>query len=233
MSTEVRYFIPVCLYPHTKYRTSAGVGAVFHKYALRDHDHLIVIADRLLVLDRLMTGRYWTVSSAIKKAKEEAQQILSLIRRMSSRAGARGRGTIICWDEIAETAEYSEFARRLQKAALADELLAETIQVFVERRVGRFGLGASLEREQRYEREYLLSEVSMSVFCTELLGFSHEIWERPPRADVPDPLKLLYSERPELITHLTGHAATRVLTFLFPDAQDDAKEISDSGGPEG
>jgi len=132
MSSETRYFIPVCLYPHTKYHTTAGVRALFDKYALRDHDYLIVVADRLLVLDRLVTGRYWTVSSAVNKAKQEAKQILSLIKRMSSRAGAQARGTIVCWDEIAETAQYWDSAQRLQQAVLADQMLAEAIQAFVE-----------------------------------------------------------------------------------------------------
>ena len=153
----------------------AGVKALFDKYALRNHDHLMVIADRLLVLDRLVIGRYWTVSSAVNKAKREAKQILSLINRVSYRAEAQARGTIVCWDEIAETAQYSNFAQRLQHAVLADQMLAETIQAFVERRVERYGLGELPERERDYEREYLLSEVSMSVFCTEVLGFSHEV----------------------------------------------------------
>ncbi|UPT87451.1 hypothetical protein HAP41_0000046260 [Bradyrhizobium barranii subsp. apii] len=231
MSSEARYFIPVCLYPHTKYRTSAGIGALFDKYALRDHDHLIVVADRLLVLDRLMTGRYWTLSSAIKKAKNEARQILALIRRMSSKAGARG--TIVCWDEIADATQYSDFARRLQDAILSDELLSQTIEAFVRQRVGRYGLGASPERERNYEREYLLSEVCMSVFCTEVLGFWNEIWERPPAADIPDPLKLLYDKRRELITQLTGHPAMRVLTFLFPDPPEQGKENFEERRPAG
>jgi tRNA-dependent cyclodipeptide synthase len=224
MISEARYFIPVCLYPHTKYRTNAGVKELFEKYALRDHDHLVVVADRLLVLDRLITGRYWTVSSAANKAKQEAKQILRLIKRMSSRAGAQARGTILCWDEIAATPRYSDFAQHLQQAVLADQMLAEAIQAFVERRVERYGLGASPERERDYEREYLLSEVSMSVYCTEVLGFSNEVWERPPQADVPDPLKLLYDARHEVITHMTGRPTTRILSFLFPDTQNAPKE---------
>jgi hypothetical protein len=103
--------------------------------------------------------------------------------------------------------------------------MAEVIQAFVERRVGRYGLGASLGREQNYERECLLSEVSMRVFCTEVPGFSTEVWERLPRTDMPDPLKLLYGERQELITQLTGQPARRVLTFLFPDTQDGVREV--------
>lgn len=225
MLTPARYFIPVCLYPHTKYRTAAGVKALFEKYRLRDHDHLMVVADRLLVLDRLVTGRYWTVPLAISKAAQEAKQVLSLINRISIKAGARTRGTIVCWNEIAETARYAEFSQRLQKAVLSDRMLAESIHEFVERRVSRFGPGSSPERERGYEKEYILSEVAMSVFCSEILGFSNEVWERPPQANTPDPLKLIYSQRRELIARLTGHAASRVLTFLFSETGDEAKAI--------
>jgi hypothetical protein len=219
MSPAARYFIPVCLYPHTRYRTRAGVSDLFGKYQLGSHEHLIVVADRLLVLDRLVTGRYWTVNSAVLKAKQEAEQILKLIRRTSCRAGAQQAGRVVCWDEIAESAAYSEFAPRLRNAVLADGLLARAIEEFVEGRVERYGLGSAPERERDYEREYLLSEVCMSVFCTEVLGFSTEVWERPPAPDVPDPLKLLYDNRPDLVARVTGQPARRMLSFLYSDIQ--------------
>jgi len=58
----------------------------------------------------------------------------------------------------------------------------------------------------------------MSVYCTEVLGYWMEVWERPPAPDVPDPLKLLYADRRALIEHVTGRSARRVLDFLNPDA---------------
>ena len=62
---------------------------------------------------------------------------------------------------------------------------------FAERRVNRYSPGSAPEREQGYEHEYLLSEVSMSVFCTEILGFSNEVWERPPQPDADLARRLL------------------------------------------
>jgi hypothetical protein len=217
MPSATRYFIPVCLYPHTRYRTSAGVAALVQKYDLRSHEHLIVVADRLLVLDRLVTGRYWTAASATVKARQEASQIVSLIERTCSKAGARANGKIVYWDDVAETAPFVEFARRLRTEVSADPLLAGAIDEFAELRVGRFGLGSAPDRERDYEREYLLSEVCMSVYCTEVLGFRVEVWERPPAADVPDPLKLLYDQRPDVVTRVTGHPVARVLSFLYAE----------------
>ncbi len=218
-----RYFIPVCLYPHTKYRARSGVEALFAKYGLHQHEYLIVVADRLLVLDRLVTGRYWTVGSAARKARREAEQIATLIKRTARKLGADGCGRIVLWDEIAEGCDYLEFAQRLQHAVLADRRLGAAIAEFVARRVERFGLGREPDRECEYEREYLLSELAMSVYCTEMLRFSVEVWERPPAADTPDPLKLLYDHGRELLRAVTGRAAARELRFLYDESSGPAE----------
>jgi len=212
-----RFFIPVCLYPHTKYRTHAGVRELFEKYQLRSHDYLIVVADRLLVLDRLVTGRYWSLASATAKAKQEAEQIFKLVTRVSHKMKAQTAGRIVYWDEITEAAEFCVFADRLRREVLADDLLCAEIDEFVTRRVTRFGMEGGSQHECEYEREYLLSELCMSVFCTEVLGFSHEVWERAPAAEVPDPLKLLYGVRPELVARVTGRPVARVLHFLYSE----------------
>jgi len=225
MTSAARYFIPVCLYPHTKYRTKAGLSDLFQAYQLRSHAYLIVVADRLLVLDRLVTGRYWTETSATNKARQEAKQVLQLIKNTSYKVGAQANGRIVYWDEITEAAPYPNFAARLRDSILADPILAGAIEEFVERRVKRFGLGSAPERERDYEREYLLSEVCMSVFCTEVLGFSTEVWERPPSPDVPDPLKLLYEFRPEVVEQVTGQPTARVLSFLYTDVRRPANYV--------
>jgi hypothetical protein len=220
-----RYFVPVCLYPHTKYRTAVGVATLFEKYILSSREYLIIVADRLLVLDRLVTGRYFTVNSAISKARKEAKQIVSLIRRIAQKVGANATGKVVYWDDVAGTAEFSEFASRLRGAVLTDVFLAQAIEEFIDRRVKRFGLGSDPDREREYERDYLLSEVCMSVYCTEILGFCNEVWERPPAPDIPDPLKLLYEHRPQLVTRVTTRPAVRTLHFLYTEGHRSADHM--------
>ena len=212
---EPRYIAPICLYPHTAYRTANGVTALFEKYQLQRHDHLIVIADQLFALDNLVTGRYCSAKTVFVKARTEAEQIFNLVRRVSHKMKAHERGRIVYWDEIAKTPHFEEFAMRMRAEFLADEFLSSALEDFVERRVERFGLGASPKDESDHEREYLLSEVCMSVYCTEVLGYWTEIWEQPPPPNLPDPLKLLYEHRPDLLAKVTGHPANRILEFLF------------------
>jgi hypothetical protein len=57
----------------------------------------------------------------------------------------------------------------------------------------------------------------MSVFCTEVMDFWMEVWERPPAPDVPDPLKLLYNGHAELLGRVIGRPLNRVLNFLYDD----------------
>ena len=58
-----------------------------------------------------------------------------------------------------------------------------------------------------------------------LIGFFNEVGEQPLRTDIPAPLKLIYSQRRELVVRLTGRDPTRVLSFLFPDPLNEAKAI--------
>jgi hypothetical protein len=212
---EAKYFVPICLYPHTKYRTAGGITTLFQKYRFDSSEYLIVIADWLLALDNLVTGRYWSYESVFAKARRDAKPVYELIKRVSGKAKAQNRGKIVYWDDIASTGDFKELSRRMRDQFRTEELLSSALEEFISLRVGRFGLGSSPEKEREYEREYLLSEVCMSVFCTEVLGYCEEIWERSPAPNVPDPIKLLYSDRPDAVVRATGRPIRRVLSFLY------------------
>ena len=127
--------------------------------------------------------------------------------------------------------EFSALAGRLREEVLKDDILAAKIDEFVIGRVARFGLGSAPDRERSYERDYLLSELCMSVFCTEVLGFCNEVWERPPAADIPDPLKILYKDRPELVVRATGRPVARALHFLYPNVHSEVSPVHEGLSP--
>ena len=209
------YFTPVCLYPHTAYRSAEGVRTLFEKYLSRAEKYLIIVADRLLALDKLVAGRFLSETGVFISARREAEQVRRLIMRIEKQFGVPHSGKVLLWDEIANTTEYREFASRLTPEVMNNDELAYYINSFVESRVERFGLGASPAKERAYELEYLLSEICMSVFCTEMLGYAREIWERPPPEGSPDPLRILYENHRELVPRVTGRPVRRVLEFVF------------------
>jgi hypothetical protein len=219
MIDSARSFVPICLYPHTMYRTRNGATDLFKRFELHRCEYLIVVADRLHALDNLVTGRYWSEETVYDKARREAKQIYNMIRRVAKVTNSDKCGKIVFWDEIAESAEFKEYSVNVRREFLAESVLSSALEEFVSRRVDGFGLGASPERERGYEREYLLSEVCMSVFCTEVLGYWQEIWERPPRPNIPDPLRLLYNQCPEAVVRATGRPPRRVLRFLYDESE--------------
>jgi hypothetical protein len=210
-----RCYVPVCLYPHTTYRTKAGATLLFDKFLVESEQYLIVIADRLHALDRLVTGRFWNQESVFIKARREAGQVLSLFERIAKRADAGRHGKIVYWDDIAAGEAFERFNRGVRAALSANAALVSSLEAFVKLRVNRFGMGSDHAKEAAFEREYLLSEVAMSMFCTEVLGFSDEIWEKPVAQGAPDPLALIYSDHRDLVARTTGHAAARTLHFLY------------------
>ena len=42
MEPRKKFFVPVCLYPHTKYRTRDGLEALFEKYSFAENQHVMV-----------------------------------------------------------------------------------------------------------------------------------------------------------------------------------------------
>jgi hypothetical protein len=212
-----RYYVPVCLYPHTTYRTKAGATLLFDKYLVDSEQYLIVIADRLHALDRLVTGRYWSYDSVFIKARREAGEVSSLFARIAKRADAARHGKIVYWDDIAAGEAFKRFDKRLRAELSSNAAFMASLEAFVKLRVDRFGLGSDHAKEAEFEREYLLSEVSMSMFCTEVLGLSDEIWEKPISPGVPDPLGLIYSDHRDLVARTTGRPAARTLRFLYEE----------------
>ena len=222
--TQPRFFIPVCLYPHTKYRTRKGLLDLVGKFDLAAFDHLIVVADRLLALDRIVTGRFWNEAAVFDKARRESKDVFRLIRKVADKEGACGRCRLAYWDDIAASPAFGVFSARLLAACRAESAFMELVGRFVEARIQRFGQGADPERERRAEFDYILGEISMSVYCTEMLLYWNEIWERPLPEGAPDPLRILYEDFPKVVQEACGRDHThRRLSFLYEEAQPESK----------
>ena len=106
-----RYFVPVCLYPHTTYRTRNGLTELINKFSLADHDHLIVVADHLLALDNLVTGRFWNPDMVYEKARRQGSQIFRLIKKTAKREESAKRMKLFFWDDISTQRQFREFLK--------------------------------------------------------------------------------------------------------------------------
>ena len=213
-----RYFVPVCLYPHTKYRTRDGLRDLFVKYELAVNSYMIVVADRLLALDRLMTGRFWKENSVFDKARREGRDVFRLIGRVAKEQESAQNGEVLYWDDLAGSERFTRFRDSMVRTCRENLGFLHTVEAFARQRTDRFAMGARPEKELKWELEYIFGEITMSVYCTEILGFNNEVWERPPRGLKIDPLNLLYAEFPSILESVCGNGTrSRVLNFLYDD----------------
>lgn len=218
--TRPRYFIPVCLYPHTKYRTRQGILDLIAKYRLAECDHLFVVADHLLALDKIVTGRFWNEKTVFEKARRESKDVFRLIKKTSDKEKTRDHCRLAYWDDIAATGPFTAFRSRLVAACRANAAFMEVVDCFVQERVERFGMGVNRERESEAEFDYILGEISMSIYCTEVLCYWNEIWEQPPEVPTVDPLRILYEDFADIVKTTCGHPRTRRrLSFLYDNSE--------------
>ncbi len=224
-----RYFIPVCLYPHTRYRTRQGILDLISKYSLAECDHLIVVADHLLALDNIVTGRFWNERRVFEKARRESNNVFRLIMRISAKENTRDHCRLAYWDDIAKTDPFISFRFRLVEICRANVAFMEQVDRFIDERVGRFGMGANQDRERQAEFDYIIGEISMSLYCTEILSYRTEIWERPLEPDAPDPLRILYEDFPHIVMTACNRPRTiRRLSFLS-----DIRQMAPGSGARG
>lgn len=205
----------MCMYPHTKYRTNKGLLFLFEKFSLYSSEYIIVVADRLNALDNLLTGKYVRKNNVFLKSRAEAEQFMKQAKKISKQSGAISSGQFYYWDELASQPEYLDFYELLKEEIFANKSMTNVIQKFINNRVERYGLGLSKADEEKYELDYILGEISMSVYCTEILRFNTEIWEKPISADMPDPLSVLYSENLDIIRKIARAEPSRKLEYLF------------------
>lgn len=213
-----RYFVPVCLYPHTRYRTREGVTQLIRRFALDRREHLVVVADVLLAFDNLVTGRFWNPEMVFPKASRQGEEILRLIRKTARRQRSDGTMSLNRWNDLAQTSDFRDFSERIVSLCEASEPFRAVVDRFVRARIERFVRGDTGDRQYDAEKHYIFGEISMSVYCTEILDYRIEVWERPLQPAASDPLGVLYARHPEIVREACGKAKLdRRLKFLYPD----------------
>lgn len=59
----------------------------------------------------------------------------------------------------------------------------------------------TLDKKQ-LEYDYLFSEITMSIFLTELCGYTDEIWEKPQNESMVDPIDILYRDEQDSLRNI-------------------------------
>ena len=202
MIPSLRLFLPICLYARSVYRTRKGMQAVFSQYLPTASAALVLVCDDLHALNQLMVQRYRDSTSAQHAARAQGartvRQVYNVLDRMKH---AETDVAVHAWRELAEDPRFSILLQKIRSLHREDVAFARLVASFV----GRHNeiLRRVLHPDAMgIELNYLLNEIAMSIFVTEVLGFNTEVWEAAPKRDMPDPLAFLYQNRSALLAEL-------------------------------
>ena len=200
-------FAPICLYTNSLFKTRDKATQFIDKYIVSTSNALVLVCDTLHAYS-LMVRHSYDCKKAKRKAQRQGesqhQMMSKLLRNVPNRKAIR-----LCrWDEIASDAGYTEVMERIESALTRDDEFRGIIAGFCAAHVRRLSYGRTGPIAE-WERRYVLSEIAMSVYVTEILGYWHEVWENVPGPELVDPLTYLYDSRRSLVLSFAQVRETR------------------------
>ena len=196
-------FAPVCMYANSLYRTRQGVEFVVQRFLEPAERTLLLICDEIYAFSLLSKTEERFLKPAREKANNLGDNLDRMIAKVLSRSPAAETTRQARWADIAGHADYQRVRQAMEASLPANPDIAWHIDRFVTHFVPSDG-GEPDRWAKRWEREYVVAEIAMSLYVTQALGYSFELWEKPAPAGVVDPIGYLYRERPDLVTAWTG-----------------------------
>lgn len=197
-------FIPICLYAKTAYKRKENMQYIFSKYIQQSKTSLILICDDLHAYNLIIMNRCSSIDEAFKKAKSQCENLQAMISNIHKRFNNKDNVRIAKWNDLTRENKYIRLFDGLRRFVKQDKKLREIVDEFVALHVQKF-LWRIDQEALKWEERYLLEEIAMSIYVTEILGYPRELWETPPNPKFPDPIGYLYETRTDLIQMLVGN----------------------------
>ncbi len=177
---------------------------VFKEYIQSSLSSLILMCDDLQAYNLIIKGRSYSIDEAFIKAKRQGENMMKMILNVQKQFNNVESVHIAKWMDIASENKYLALLKSIKKLLRLDKGLRDFVDEFVTLHVQKFRWKVDKEALE-WEERYLLQEITMSIYVTEILEYSRELWETPPNPNFPDPIGYLYESRPELVQMLVGN----------------------------
>jgi tRNA-dependent cyclodipeptide synthase len=197
-------FIPICLYAKTFYRRKKNMKYIFSKYIQSSEAAMILICDDLHAYNLIIRGNCSSIDEAFKKARSQGENLHAMILNVHRQFTEVKNLSIVKWNDIASQNKYIELFQNLKSTLEQDEDLAAVVKEFVTSHVRKFYWRRDNKEATKWEERYLLEEITMSIYVTEILGYPRELWEIAPNPDFPDPIGYLYKNKSAIVQKLVG-----------------------------
>jgi len=209
---ERAIFIPICLYATSFYYQKRNIEILYSNYISKYSRCLIVIADDLRAYNLIIKNEEENITDALVKARQKGNEIKNLvIHSLNQKEGTEI--VIKKWRDFMDKPEFIAIKDIVNNEINSNNVFNNVVHEFILFNLRKFEVQEVLE-SRYFEHQYILEEIAMSIYATEILGYSTELWEKAP-IDSPDPIKFLYENSTEIVKRITNKTVlTRTLITL-------------------
>lgn len=205
--SQRNFFLPVCLYATTKYRQKSFFENLLMNLTANYKNGLILVCDEARVFDLLITGKCINENEARAKATADGKNILRMIENLLSGHNYR-QLSLSNWNAVSSSPRYAELEESIVKALANDAEFSEVFESYARALLRKLRRPKAVDIFN-YEMRYLLNEVVMSIYVSEILGFPDEIWEVKAIEKPIDPITFLYEDKKILVSEWIGKSVLR------------------------
>jgi tRNA-dependent cyclodipeptide synthase len=158
---------------------------------------VIFICDRLRYL--IYTAKeYGTHEEILAHVDQEFDQLERTLINSGFKDGSKTQ--IWRWKDIEETEHYRNILVRLTEASHNNREISSFLEPFTCELTAQFYGADYSEKQLKIQREYILVESALSIYMTEVAGFSHELYKSYDRGLIVE----LYQHHSELVKKIVG-----------------------------
>lgn len=170
----------------------------------------VVICDGLFAYNLFskFPERGW--DDAVVRAKQRGENLHKMVAGVLRREGCIRKAILVDWADVADRVDFRRFRDKITDLVRENPLARRICDNFVSKHARAAG---SVRQDFFEENEwnYLLNEISISIFVTEKLGYFMEVWEPISDTNAFDPIATLYSEIEGEILEILGVSKLRRL----------------------
>ena len=194
-------FLPICLYSKN-YKLKENVKYVFKNYIIPSKSSLILICDDLHAYNLIIRG-IASQADAFIKAKMQGENLKKMILNVKKKFTELENFELLSWNDLSSQFSFKRILTGVEDHLYKDSELEKQVIQFIITNIQKFNGRVNLSNK-KWERRYLLEEIAMSIYVTEIKGYWLEFWDSPPDPHCADPIGFLYKERPDIVKRLVG-----------------------------
>lgn len=195
-------FIPICLYNQSFYFQKKNIEYLYTHFLKNYPKSLLFIADDLKAYNFLIKDEKIDRNIALEIARKQGTEIKNMVENTLKKFNDKSV-RITKWIDLEETLAFKTIFQNVKNEIKTDSDLEIIVEQFIKYNLHKFGVNKNSE-SKIYERLYIHSEIAMSIFITEVLGYPTELWDKLPEINSPDPLKYLFENKRDVIKRITG-----------------------------